>query len=610
MKRQLVRSAVFLTAILLVLGIATTYNLTKLYRTAYQLAESNRKAFVLDAKNKQTILVKYFQQRAKDLAGFSADQVFQTYFTAKSLSLPNMGALRVTAGSLEQKLLVKRLAIEEHGKPVYSRMAFYDIAQNKVIARTDFSPKGRWIDGSLFRSLLPKAASAVNVDAACQPAGCRIFLFGPVVHEGHKKGILLMELDVGTIQDQIQLLSLQKPDSFSGLVDSDGTLILGPHDLAGRRFQDLFGFDVSVLKENPYAVRTTRLASPEDSAVAINGSSIDPTGFYLVQVAPRSRFVRGHSPILWTIVFLSLLGGLVLVFIHVFSSYSERIAMYEKLQDAHDHLEMRVSERTAELREVNKRLLDEISERKTAEEALRLAGKELEAVNRDLRDFAYVVSHDLKAPLRSIRQLIEWIAEDYSDILDVKGKKYVGKLVGSAALMSNLIEGILQYSKVGRAKEEKSDVDLNELVSDVIGLLAPPSSIKIHVRNPLPTVHCRVTLVHEVFQNLLDNAIKYMDKPNGEIGIQCFMEDTCWKFAISDNGPGIDERYHEKIFEIFSSLSVNGGADSTGIGLALVKKIVEIEGGTIWVESPDGLGTTFFFTLPRKDVVDVQAEMH
>jgi signal transduction histidine kinase len=141
-------------------------------------------------------------------------------------------------------------------------------------------------------------------------------------------------------------------------------------------------------------------------------------------------------------------------------------------------------------------------------------------------------------------------------------------------------------------------VNLNELVSEVIDMLSPPKNITITVENEMPTIKCERTRIMQVFQNLLSNAVKFMNKPQGKIKISYADENDFWKFGVSDNGPGIEEKYFEKIFQIFQTLTPRDEFESTGIGLTITKKIVELYGGRIWVESEVGNGSTFFFTLP------------
>jgi len=230
----------------------------------------------------------------------------------------------------------------------------------------------------------------------------------------------------------------------------------------------------------------------------------------------------------------------------------------------------------------------DITDRKRLEEERICAGErqlqlldELEKANTELKDFAYIVSHDLKAPLRAITSLATWISTDYGDMLDEEGKEQLDLLLNRVKQMHNLIESILQYSRIGRMKEKKEELDLNTLVSDVIKMIDPPEDLVITVEDKLPTILCERTLMEHVFQNLLSNAVQYMDTPKGKITIGCREETGYWKFYVADNGPGIEARYYDKIFQIFQTLKPRDEVESTGVGLSIVKIIVEMKGGDI-----------------------------
>lgn len=238
------------------------------------------------------------------------------------------------------------------------------------------------------------------------------------------------------------------------------------------------------------------------------------------------------------------------------------------------------------------------------EKLLKKQAKELENINQELKDFAYIVSHDLKAPLRAIGALAEWISTDYADKFDEDGREQMNLLISRVKRMYDLIDGILQYSRVGRFREKKVKVPLNKVVKDLIEMLDPPKNIEIKIENELPTILFEKTRIEQVFQNLLSNAIKFMDKPKGKITIGCVDNNNFWKFNITDNGPGIEERYLEKIFQIFQTLKPRDEFESTGVGLTVVKKIIEMYGGQIWVESKVGCGSTFYFTLPKSNSGD------
>jgi len=244
----------------------------------------------------------------------------------------------------------------------------------------------------------------------------------------------------------------------------------------------------------------------------------------------------------------------------------------------------------------------DITNRKGAEERQAMFFKEIKRINHELEDFAYIVSHDLKAPLRGVKTLADWISADYADKLGDEGREQMDLLLLQVKRMHNLIDGVLEYSRVGRVKEEQVQINLNGLVREVIDMVAPPGNIEITIENELPVIERERTRIMQVFQNLLSNAVKYMDKPQGRVSIGCVEEDGFWKFSVADNGPGIEEKHFERIFKIFQTLSPRDEFESTGVGLAVIKKIVELYGGKIWVESEPGKGSTFFFTLPKKEM--------
>jgi len=227
--------------------------------------------------------------------------------------------------------------------------------------------------------------------------------------------------------------------------------------------------------------------------------------------------------------------------------------------------------------------------------------QQLEFSNKELRDFAQVVSHDLKAPLRAISQLSYWISQDYSDKIDKEGQEQFKMLINRVKRLDNLIEGILQYSRAGKAREKEIPIDLNIIVNEVIISLNPPQNIKIEIENELPKILGDPIRFSQVFQNLISNAITYIDKPMGNIKIGCLKQIDFWEFYVSDNGPGIEEKYFDRIFQIFQRLETRDNNEGTGVGLSLVKRIVQIYNGDIWVKSKINEGSTFYFTLPIKE---------
>jgi len=253
---------------------------------------------------------------------------------------------------------------------------------------------------------------------------------------------------------------------------------------------------------------------------------------------------------------------------------------------------------------------ENITARKQAEEALRILNEELElhvkqrtaeleTANKELQEFAHIVSHDLKAPLRGISRLTQWLHEDYAAALGAQGQEQLDLLGEQVKRMDTLIDGILRYSKAVHGSEREELFDLNTLVLQVIEMLMPPAHIRIQLENTLPVVHGDPVQFMQVFQNLLSNAVKFMDKPLGKITVASEDAGDMWVFWIEDNGPGIEPRYHERIFKIFQSGTARDARESTGIGLAVVKKIVDRYGGRVWLESTPGHGSRFLFTLPK-----------
>ena len=244
-------------------------------------------------------------------------------------------------------------------------------------------------------------------------------------------------------------------------------------------------------------------------------------------------------------------------------------------------------------------IIKDITERKEAEARREELLLKLEEVNSELKDFAHVVSHDLKAPLRGIASISEWLTNDYAEALDEKGLELLDLLNNRVRRMHSLIEGILAYSRVSRDLEEMVEFSLDEMLEDVISTLSPPENIEIRIERHMPVIFCEKTRVQQLFQNLMSNAIKFMDKAEGLIRVGCTWTGETWEFYVADNGPGIEEVYFKKIFQMFQTLNNRDEFESTGVGLSIVKKVVEIYGGEIKVESHVGEGTSFRFTLPK-----------
>ncbi|MBC8164135.1 MAG: PAS domain S-box protein [Roseiflexaceae bacterium] len=234
-------------------------------------------------------------------------------------------------------------------------------------------------------------------------------------------------------------------------------------------------------------------------------------------------------------------------------------------------------------------------------ESLARATTSLEERNRELDQFAYVTSHDLKAPLRGIANLSQWIEEDLGEHVTEEIRRQLELLRGRVHRMEGLIDGILQYSRIGRVRSTVEQVDLSQLLPDIVDLLAPPAQVVIEIAKDLPTLEAERVHIQQVFGNLIGNAIKHGGGPADlRIAVSSRDAGAAYEFAVSDNGPGIAPQYHEKVFVMFQTLSSRDKVEGTGLGLSLVKKIVELYGGRIWLESQEGAGATFRLLWPKR----------
>lgn len=285
--------------------------------------------------------------------------------------------------------------------------------------------------------------------------------------------------------------------------------------------------------------------------------------YRVITVDQRVRWIRDLVKVVPSGAGSPLLRGLAI-------DVTESKAAEEVLQQARADLERRVEQRTAQL----------------------------SRSNRELREFTYALAHDIKVPLRGVANLASWLVRDYRDTLGGEGRRLCRLLEERVQFMHQFVEGILDYTRIGREKLEDAPVDLGDLVPNVVEMLSPPAHIRAVVPEDLPVVNGQPEHLLRVFQNLIGNAIAYLDKPAGEITIRAHRLEDAWQFTVADNGPGIPERYHGKLFQLFQPLPNRNGRRGTGLGLAIVKQIVERRGGVVSLLSRDGEGSSFQFTWP------------
>ena len=232
---------------------------------------------------------------------------------------------------------------------------------------------------------------------------------------------------------------------------------------------------------------------------------------------------------------------------------------------------------------------------------LQHTAKDLSCSNQELDQFAYIASHDLKAPLRAIANLSQWVEEDLEEVMTDDTRQQMKLLRARVSRMEALINGVLQYSRAGRMDMELESVDVGELLAEVLDGLAPPPGFSINIAPDMPVLQTARVPLSQVFGNLLSNAIKYHDRPESahvKVSMQ-LLDDAMYEFTVADDGPGIAPEFHDKVFQIFQTLNARDKVESTGVGLTVVKKIVEELGGDISLDSEEGHGSIFRFTVPK-----------
>lgn len=274
----------------------------------------------------------------------------------------------------------------------------------------------------------------------------------------------------------------------------------------------------------------------------------------------------------------------------------------QRLREAHEELERRVEERTADLATANQHLKQEIEVRKKTEE-------KLHKTNEEVKHFVHVVSHDLKNPIIAIQGFSSRLLKGYSDLLGEKGLRYVDLIMTNARRMELLVSDLLTLSLIGRMKLDFGDVCCTEILENLASSLQSrlkEKGVTLQVKHELPTVYSCKDRLYQVFENLMVNAVKFIGTPDApciEVGHR--KDGDFHVFYVRDNGIGIDPKHHKQIFEMFSRLKRSEDEEGTGLGLPIVEKIVATLGGTVWVESEADMGATFYFTLPKTSHISI-----
>ena len=309
-------------------------------------------------------------------------------------------------------------------------------------------------------------------------------------------------------------------------------------------------------------------------------------------IPARAALGLAESSTLWTMVSTSYESGTT----SVASDYISELSHHRQDDTSEVHLDVVVQPTVAAGggRDGVIVYLNDVSERAAAR-------FRLEEKNRELDSFAYIASHDLKAPLRGIGNLATFIQEEDGERLSPASVKHLQMMQARVTHMRALIDGVLQFARAGSREEARVEVevDVHELVGQIVDVLALPATVKIELGTPMPTLLTSRIALEQVLLNLVSNAVKHAERADPVVKIDAAEQGARYVFSVADNGPGIAPQHHERVWKLFQALSPTRDGDSTGIGLAIVRKVVESRGGKVWIESVVGHGATFFFTWPK-----------
>ena len=389
-QEKLRASVLVFVAVLLFLYAAMAYILFRLYQTSSQLVDARRSSFVQECSGKAAILDEYLAQRINDLQSILASQPLSSYYHSKSLGMSKEYGLSIAIESIDDEFNKLQKTVKSDNYLVFKGLAFFDIGENRVIAKSLSFEDISWIDKQLFDSgheIMKFPGGGLGF--VSRGNKCSIFLFSAFRYRDQDKGYLLLELEPDAIGKKIQLTESQTEDNFSGLVDANGIIFLGPHALVGKNLASLAILPASFPDDGLIESTWPGKGQEESTSVIIAMEKSMNGAIHLLTVAPRFRYLAGHTYSLWVAIVAILMGGLLVGLALIRKSYSERQEFYRQLSDAYGSLERRVEERTADLAKTNENLLKEIDERERAQEALKQSEEKYRQFVENANDIIY-----------------------------------------------------------------------------------------------------------------------------------------------------------------------------------------------------------------------------
>ena len=428
-------------------------------------------------------------------------------------------------------------------------------------------------------------------------------------------GVIAVGISIGWLNASPQRLALQE-DITVHLIGEAGTIVAQYPPAQDDAGDILAGTPVveEIVDRRAGAVRLDVGSGGERIVgfVPLGGDS----GVFVAASLPRSTMAEWildswHGPyVIFIILFIVLMavtgGG---IYLTILRNISRLFETARKLSAGDLSARTGLSNEPGEFGVLARQIDDMVEALEERDERIATYTRKLETANKDLEQFAYIASHDLKAPLRGIDHLVQWLEEDLEEVLTDDSRNNMHRLRLRVVRLESLMDALLKYSRAGRMKEQAEDVDAGKVLNEAVSLLDPPKGFVVEADGALPTLHTTKVALQTVFSNLIGNAIKHHDRDSGRITVSADRHGDVIEFAVSDDGPGIPADYHERIFQVFQRLQSNQEKEGSGIGLSIVKRLVDSHGGQVRVESAaDQRGTTFRFTWVATPVSEDASE--